>query len=198
MTSRTARVFVAVLAAASLAGTATADAHTSKFQKQVRAALRDCASSQNGSLKGHYSLKVLQAAFNDVKAEQLQYTGCADVLQSAIRADSLGKPKPTHVATPPTGTATTPVHQTAIRPTVIRPGQKQIKGRVKKLASEGGMPLHLPTGQTGTPGTVTAHSASFLSGLPTPLLIVLAALLAAVLAVSGRAIQNVVRTRRSR
>jgi hypothetical protein len=190
MTSRTARVFVAVLVAASLAGTATADAHTSKFQKRVRAALRDCASSENGSLKGHYSLKVLQAALNDVKAEQLQYTGCADVLNSAIRADSLGKPKtPTH----PTGTATTPVHQT-----VIRPGQKQIKGRVKKLATDGGMPLRLPTGQTVTPGTVTAHSASFLSGLPTPLLIVLAALLAAVLAVSGRAVQNVVRARRSR
>jgi hypothetical protein len=193
MTSRTARVFVAVLAAASLAGTATADAHTSKFQKRVGKALHDCASSENGSLKGHYSLKVLQAALNDVKAEQLQYTGCADVLTSAIRADSLGKPKPTHVATHPTGTATTPVHQT-----VIRPGQKQIKGHVKKLATEGGMPLRLPTGETVTPGTVTAHSASFLSGLPTPLLIVLAALLAAVVAVSGRAIQNVVRARRSR
>src|ERR1700722_4687471 len=173
MTSRTARVFVAVLAAASLLGTATADAHTSKFQKRVRAALRDCASSSNGSLKGRYSLKVLQAALNDVKAEQLQYTGCADVLNSAIRADSLGKPKPTHVSHA-TGTATTPVHQT-----VIRPGQKQIKGRVKKLAHDGGMPLRLPTGQTVTPGTVTAHSASFLSGLPTPLLIVLAALLGA-------------------
>ncbi|HEY1775082.1 MAG TPA: hypothetical protein VGG41_02880 [Solirubrobacteraceae bacterium] len=193
MTSRIARVFVAVLAAASLVGTATADAHLSKFQKRVRAALRDCSSSSNGSLKGHYSLKVLQAAFNDVKAEQLQYTGCADVLTAAIRADTLGTPKPHHVTTHPTGTATTPV-----RKPVIRSGQKQIKSHVKKLSHEGGKPLTLPTGQTVTPGAVTAHSASFLSGLPTPLLIVLAALLAVVVAVGGRAIQNLVRARRSR
>ncbi len=49
-----------------------------------------------------------------------------------------------------------------------------------------------------TPGTVTAHSAGFLSTLPTALVIVLAALLAAVVAVAGRALQNVVRARRSR
>jgi hypothetical protein len=53
------------------------------------------------------------------------------------------------------------------------------------------------TGQTVTPGTVTDRSASFLSSLPTPLLIVLAALLATVLAVSARAITNLVRARRT-
>jgi hypothetical protein len=192
MTSRTARVFVAVLAAASLAGTATADAHTSKFEKKVYAALRDCANSENGSLKGHYSLKVLQTALKDVKAEPLQYTNCATVLTAAIRADTLGHPKTPSNPHNNTGRVTrTP------RPT-IRPAQKQIKSKVHKLTHEGGMPITLPTGENVTPGTVTAHSASFLSGLPTPLLIVLAALLAAVVAVSGRAIQNVVRARRSR
>jgi hypothetical protein len=44
---------------------------------------------------------------------------------------------------------------------------------------------------------VTVHSASFLSSLPTPLLIVIAALLAAVVAVGGRALHQLVRTRRS-
>jgi hypothetical protein len=51
-------------------------------------------------------------------------------------------------------------------------------------------------GQTVTPGTVTDRGASFLSSLPTPLLIVLAALLATVLAVSARSINNIVRSRR--
>jgi hypothetical protein len=196
MTSRLARAFVVVLAALLLAGTATAYAHQTKFQKRVQAALHDCANSNNGSLKGHYSLKVLQTAFKEVKAETIQYTGCADVLTAAIRADSLGTPKAPH-STNKDGRGGTPHTRPASKP-VIGPGQKEIQSRVDRLATEGGSSLTLPTGRTVTPGTVTARGASFLSTLPTPLLIVLAALLAAVVAVSGRALQNVVRTRRSR
>jgi hypothetical protein len=205
MTSRHARVFVAVLVAFSLAGTGTAFAHKKHkitlFQKQVFGALHDCANSSNGSLKGHYSLKVLQTALHDVKAEALQYTGCATVLIAAIRADTIGKPKApsSSTKTTHTGTATgtAPATKPARQP-VIHSRQKQIKSRVDKLGQEGGSPLTLPIGRTVTPGTVTAHSAGFLSTLPTALLIVLAALLAAVVAVSGRALQNVVRARRTR
>ena len=195
MTSRTTRVLVGVLAALCLAGTGTAFAHSKHFNKELRAALRDCASSRNGQMKGHYSLKVLQTALKDVKAEQLQYTGCADVLRAAITADSIGTPK-----TPSRHPTKTKNGSPATKPTgpVIHPQQKQIKNRVHRLAHEGGSSLTLPNGDTVTPGTVTAHSASFLSTLPTALLIVLAALLAAVVAVAGRAIQNVVRARRSR
>jgi hypothetical protein len=178
MTSRPARVFIAVLAAWFLAGSAVAYAHLSPFETKVEAALRDCSS--NDPLKGHYSLKVLQTALKDVKAEALQYTGCADVLIAAIHKQSLG-----------TVTKTT-------RPVIVKQGQKAIRRRVDRLQSEGGAPLTLPSGQTVTPGTVVTHSASFLSTLPTSLAIVLAALLAAVLAVSGRALHNVVRARRSR
>ena len=196
MTSRPARVFIAVLAALALAGPAVADAHTSSFNKQVYAALRDCSSTSTGSLKGHYSLKVLQAALKDVKAEALQYTGCADVLQAAIHKQSLGtpkpKPKPGHSVIPVRGQHVTPPSAR------VRHGQNQIKHRVDKLTAEGGQPVTLPSGQTVTPGVVTAHSASFLSTLPTPLVIVLAALLAAVVAVTGRALHQVVRARRSR
>jgi len=196
MTSRHTRVFVAVLVAFSLAGTATAYAHQSHFQKQVRAALHDCGNSNNGSLKGHYTLKVLQTALKEVKAQTIQYTGCADVLTAAIRADSLGKPKPPSSTNKGGRGGGSPPTKPASHP--IRPGQKEIQSRVDQLGKEAGSALTLPTGQTVTPGTVTAHSASFLSSLPTPLVIVLAALLAAVVAVSGRALQNVVRTRRSR
>ena len=191
MTSRLARVLIAVVVAWSIAGTAVAYARTSPFNKSVRAALRDCAS--NDPLKGHYSLKVLQTALKDVKAEALQYTGCADVLLAAIHKQSLGTPTHPSVNPQKTGRVTEPSHQV-----VVKKGQKAIKRRVDRLKSEGGAPLTLPSGQTVTPGTVTAHSASFLSTLPTPLLIVLAALLAVVVAVSGRALHNVVRARRSR
>jgi len=195
MTSRPARVLIAVLAAFCLAGTAVAYAHSSSFNKQLRAVLHDCANTRNGQLKGHYSLKVLQTALKDVDAEVDQYTGCADVLLAAIHKDSLGtpKPKPKPSVTPHRGKVTLPSSHP-----VVRHNQKQIKSRVDKLTAEGGQPLTLPSGQTVTPGVVTARSASFLSNLPTPLLIVLAALLAAVAAVSGRALHQVVRARRSR
>src|SRR5580698_832712 len=108
MTSRPARVVLAVLAAVLLTGTATAYAHTSKFEKQVEAALRDCANSQNGQLKGHYTLKVLQTALKDVKAEPLQYTNCATVLTAAIRADTLGHPRTPSNPHNDTGRVSTP------------------------------------------------------------------------------------------
>ena len=198
MTSRPARVFIAVLAAWSLAGTAVAYAHSSSFSKQVSAALHDCANpTKTGSMRGHYSLKVLQTALKDVDAEADQYTGCADVLEAAIHKDSLGAPKPK----PKPGPVVTPVKGQKGPPSshgVVHHNQKQIRNRVDKLTAEGGQPLTLPSGQTVTPGVVSARSASFLSNVPTPLVIVLAALLAAVVAVSGRALHQVVRTRRSR
>jgi hypothetical protein len=196
MTSRPTRVLIGVLVAFCLTGTAVADAHTSAFQKRVNAALHDC--STNDPLKGHYSLKVLHKALSDVKAETIQYTGCADVLIAAIDKQALGTPKK-----PTPGRAITPIKtqkatKPASHPVVVNRGQKQIQSRVDKLQSEGGSALRLPSGQTVTPGVVTAHSAGFLSSLPTPLLIVLAALLAAVVAVGGRALQTLVRARRSR
>jgi hypothetical protein len=170
-------------------------AHSSSFNKQLRAVLHDCANTRNGQLKGHYSLKVLQTALKDVDAEVDQYTGCADVLLAAIHKDSLGAPKPK----PKPGRAVTPRRgQKATPSSHVRHNQKQIQSRVDKLTAEGGQPLTLPSGQPVTPGVVTARGASFLSTLPTPLLIVLAALMAAVVAVSGRALHQVVRARRSR
>ncbi len=137
-------------------------------------------------LVGHYSVKVLQAALRDLHTNSLQYTTCADALQNAIDSQ-LAKHK-SH----PRGRVTLPASGGPAKPTtnVV----KQRVGRVKKL---GGAPFLLPNGQSVTPGAVTVHSASFLSSLPTPLLIVIAALFAAVVAVGGRALHQLVRTRRS-
>jgi hypothetical protein len=188
MTSRWTRVVLAALVAWTIAGTAVAYAHSS-YPNTVNGALTDC--SNNDPLKGHYSLKVLQAALKQVKAQALQYTGCADALTAAIQAQSAGSPPPS--GTPERGKVTRPS-----APVYVRNGQKAIKSKVNHLQHEGGSSLTLPTGQTVTPGSVGARSASFLSSLPTPLLIALAALLAAVAAVGARALQTVVRARRSR
>jgi hypothetical protein len=187
MTSRWIRAFVAALALWAIFGTAVAYAG---YPNTVGGALHDC--SNNDPLKGHYSLKVLQTALKEVKAETLQYNGCADALLAAIQADSAGTPK-SHPITPVKGQVTRPT-----TPVIVHHGQKVISGKVHHLQHEGGSSLTLPTGQTVTPGAVGARSASFLSSLPTPLLIVLAALLAAVAAVGARSLQNVVRARRSR
>jgi hypothetical protein len=197
MPLRIVRIVTAVLATTLVMSVASADAKTKAHRHHnpdtVKAAEHDCAN--HDPLKGHYSLKVLQSALKDIKGQALQYTACADVLKQAIQAMSLGKPK--HPGSggpsPDRGTAS----RTATTPAATK-HHPQINKKIHHLRSEGnGNPVKLPSGSTVTPGAVTTRSASFLSSLPTPLLAVLAALLAAVLAVSARAIQNGVRARRN-
>jgi uncharacterized protein (DUF2237 family) len=177
-----ARLAAAALAAVLVFGATSADAAN---KNTVGAALHDCGQGHD-PLAGHYSVKVLQTALHDLHTNSLQYTTCADALQNAINSQ-LSRPR-THrggkVTLPGQGGPAKPTHNVV----------KQRVNRVKKL---GGAPFLLPSGQSVTPGAVTVHSASFLSSLPTPLLIVLAALLAAVAAVGGRALHQLVRTRRS-
>lgn len=155
------------------------------------AALRDCGAG-NDPLRGHYSVKVLQTALRDLQTNSLQYTTCADALENAINAQfAARKHKPTG------GTRKPPSTGPAVPPPATKASPPPTKRLIERLNAEGGRPFMLPTGQTLTPGAVTSGSASFLSGLPTPLVIVLAVLLAAVLAVAGRTLNRIVRTRRS-
>ena len=188
MSSRLARA-LAVCAFALLVAAPSAFAHS--YPDTVGSALHDCGAGHD-PLKGHYSLKVLHKALKDVKGESLQYTNCATILQQAINADSVGKRPPP--SPPPVKGKVTRPHP----PVYVSHPAAVAKHRIKQLEHGAGGPVKLPSGEVVTPGAVTGSGASFLSSLPTPLLAVLAALLAAVLAVSGRAIQNVVRTRRSR
>jgi hypothetical protein len=187
MSSRLARALAVGVSALLLVGASSAFA----YSNTVDSALHDCGSGHD-PLKGHYSLKVLQKALKDVKAEPLQYTNCSTILQQAINADSLGKRK-TSGPRPVKGKVTRP-HA----PVYVHQSASVAKHRIQQLEHGAGAPVKLPGGALVTPGAVTGGGASFLSSLPTPLLAVLAALLAVVLAVSGRAIQNVVRARRSR
>jgi hypothetical protein len=181
--TRWTQVVAAALAAAMIAFPATASAHKPKYTNTTGSALRDC-SAGHYPLKGHYTIKVLQAALKKLDTGTLQYTNCADVLTHTIAQLELaarGKGR-AHTA----GSVTLPGRASNV-----------IKSRLHALKKSGSLPVILPGGQTVTPGVVTARSSSLLSSLPTPLLIVLAALLATVLAVSARAINNLVRTRRT-
>ena len=182
MTRVYARLAAAALFAVLVFGATSADAAN---KNTVTAALHDCGQGHD-PLVGHYSVKVLQAALHDLHTNSLQYTTCADALQNAINSQ-LAKPKP-H----PRGRVTLPGRGGTVKPT-----PNLVKQRVSQVKKLGGAPFVLPSGQSVTPGAVTVHSASFLSSLPTPLLIVLAALLAAVVAVGGRALHQLVRTRRT-
>ena len=180
MTRVYARLAAAALFAVLVFGATSADAAN---KNTVTAALHDCGQGHD-PLVGHYSVKVLQTALHDLHTNSLQYTTCADALQNAINSQ-LAKPKPR-------GRVTLPGRGGTAKPT-----PNLVKQRVSRVKKLGGAPFLLPNGQSVTPGAVTVHSASFLSSLPTPLLIVLAALLAAVVAVGGRALHQLVRTRRS-
>ena len=176
------RVAAVAMAAVLVFGATTASA---AYKNTATAALKDCGAGHD-PLAGHYSVKVLQTALRELRTNSLQYTTCADALQNAINA-ALAQPKARH------GKVTLPRRGGP----AIKPTPDIVKQRVNRVKSIGGAPFRLPSGQSVTPGTVTVRSASFLSSLPTPLLIVLAALLAAVVAVGGRALQQVVRARRS-
>ena len=184
MTRVSARLVAAALAAVLILGTSTAVA---AYKNTPSQALRDCSAGHD-PLVGHYSVKVLQTALHDLHTNSLQYTTCADALQNAIDSE-LAKPKSgagSHGRVTLHGRGGSGKSPPGI-----------VKQRVNSVKKLGGAPFLLPNGQSVTPGAVTVRSASFLSSLPTPLLIVLAALLAAVVAVGGRAIHQLVRTRRS-
>jgi hypothetical protein len=184
MTRVHARLVAAVLAAVLVFGATTA---TAAYKNTPGQALRDCGAGHD-PLRGHYSVKVLQQALKDLHTDALQYTTCADALHNAIRS-LLTVPPKGHHNVHPRGKVTLPGHGGTAKatPALVK----------KRIDAQGSAPFLLPSGQSVTPGAVTVRSASFLSGLPTPLLIVLAALLATVLAVSARAIHQLVRTRRS-
>ncbi|MGD1049977.1 MAG: hypothetical protein ABR947_02775 [Solirubrobacteraceae bacterium] len=184
---RRARLVVAALAVALLV--ALPQAASAAYKNTPAAVLKDCGAGHY-PLKGHYTIKVLQEALKRLDSYGAQYTNCGDVITETINHLELA-PHPTSTArgTHPRTSRGNQDNTRGSTPKVVRP---------KNLKQGAGLPVVLPgTNQTVTPGEVTASGASFLSSLPTPLLAILAALLAVVLAVSARAINNIVRTRRS-
>ncbi len=192
MTSVRARVVTAALVAVLLVVPASALAKT-RYPDTPKGALNDCGDG-NYPMKGHYTIKVLQQALKEQVAYKLQYTNCATILTQTIhKLELTARHSGGGSSNARSGRATQGAHSGA-HSSVADP----IKKRIHSLKSGGGSPVLLPlSGQTVTPGTVSARGSTFLSSLPTPLLIVIAVLLASVLAVGARAINNVVRTNRT-
>jgi hypothetical protein len=192
MTRVYARVLGLTVVAMLVIGPATAGAahKAHRYPDTPTGALNDC-NAGHYPLKGHYTIKVLQQALKRLGPGTLQYTNCADVLTKTIdKLELAARHKAAGGSAHPRGSAT--------RGRRTGKAASAAKQKLHKLKAEGSSPILLPaTGQTATPGTVTNRGASFLSNLPTPLLIVLAVLLATVLAVSARAINTFVRARRT-
>jgi hypothetical protein len=193
MTRVRARVVTVALVAVLAAVPATALAKHSAYPDTPKGALNDCGNG-NYPMKGHYTIKVLQQALKEIVAYKLQYTNCATILKDTIDKLELTARRQASgggTSNPHSGLGTQGTHGGHSS------GANPIGNKLQKLKTGGGSPVLLPgSGQTVTPGTVAARGSSFLSNLPTPLLIVIAVLLATVLAVGARAINNLVRTQR--
>jgi hypothetical protein len=167
--NRRLRLIAALLAATSLAIAAPASADVGET------IIQRCTHGQ--SLAG-FSQSAYKQALKELSADAEEYTDCAAQIRQAQLAAAGGGGGGAAV---PVAIAATPGEQRAI----ARAGTHAGAGPVKV----GAQLIH--------PGVVHANVASALSTLPTPLLALIAFLLAAVLAVAGSALRNRIRARRS-
>ncbi len=157
------------------------------YPNTPKGAVKDCGAGHD-PLVGHYTVKVLQQALRSLTTSSREYTTCDQALNNAIRALLAGhRPKPG--STGPTGPSTGVTGST-------KPAKDPIKSKIANAVASGGKPRGV-SGLTLTPGAITTRSTGFLNSIPTSILIVLAALLAAAAAFGGLALRNVVLKRRS-
>ncbi len=120
-------------------------------------------------------------ALKDISATTEEYSECGQLIRAAQAAAAQGQRSSG-------GAGSTPL---TTQPVAASPAeQKAISGAVQT----GGEPVSLG-GATVHPGVVHADVASAFSTLPTPLLVLIAFLLACLLAFGGRAVQKRVRGR---
>ena len=157
------------------------------YPNTVQGALHDCGAGHD-PLMGHYTVAVLHQALKSLTTSNSEYTTCAQALDAAIRA-LLGKG--TH---PAKGASGPPDAKGATGPKPgLLPGVVKIASAVQNGRGQRGVSGGIP----GTAAAIVTRNAGFLSSIPTPILIVLAALLAAAAAFGGLALRNLVRARRS-
>ena len=187
MTRYALRLALAAVAVTVVLGSATAYAG---YPDTPKGAQHDCGAGHD-PLVGHYSAAVLTTALATLSGSDAEYTNCSDALKNALRAlinrkhhSGGGSGHPSKGGTHRTTTGT---HTVAPPPL--------IKKTLHAARAEGSRPQNI-NGITVTPGVV-ANSA-FLNTIPTPLLVVLIALGAILLAVSAYLLRTFVRARRTR
>jgi hypothetical protein len=186
MTRSALRCALAALVAAVALGTATAYA---AYPNTPAGAQKDCGAGHD-PLVGHYSVSVLQRALATLPGSDAEYTNCVDALRNAIRAALDHKKGSTGGG----GTHKSGGGTTGSSGPTISPPSSVIRKTLHIASIEGRRPRTIG-GVTVTPGAVA--SSGFLNSIPTPLLVVLAALAAILLGVSAYMVRTFVRARRS-
>jgi hypothetical protein len=153
-------------------------AHHKKVPAAVAQVWSDC--THHNSLQGHYSAKVLEQALADLPTDDKEYSLCADEIQNA-EAQGVG------------GSHRLPSASSSEQQNLA----KNAASLLKRAQDAGDASLDLG-GRRIAAGTIALRGSSFLSDLPTPLLIVLAMLFALASVPFVLRIHRLVRARRPR
>jgi hypothetical protein len=171
------RVTLAVAATLLLALAAAAPAGASEATKILEA----CS---NGTQPTGYSQQAYSQAIKQMPPELAEYTDCPDLIHKAQLAGAAGS----HGG--PGGSGGSGAAATVVAPPT--PSEQHTLESVPRASAP---PVHLD-GEVIHPGVVHVDIASALSTLPTPLLALLAFLLACALLLLGRAVRHRVRAHR--
>jgi hypothetical protein len=139
----------------------------------------------HGESVSGYTVKQYQRALSDMPTEMIEYTGCAEVIEQAELAAAAHRG--TTGGGQGAGTGAPPgVCGPAVEPT---PAQEHI---LEATRHEHPAPIRLGGGSGGTvqPGVVHPDLASATSDLPTPVLAVIALVLAGLLLLAGKEIKE--------
>ncbi len=163
----------ALLALAPAAASAKTKKPPRKLPTAVAALINDCL-VHDGVLTHHYSATLLKDALADLPTDIAEYTTCADAIRQAELAE--------------------------IAPARNLPGgdgDKDAQSKLDQGEKLGGKPVDLD-GHNVAVGAVVLHGGSLLDTLPTPLLLVLVALIAIAGVPLTQAARRLVRARRAR
>jgi hypothetical protein len=134
----------------------------------------------HGQSLGGFSQRAYRQALQELPTEVEEYSDCANLIRRAELAAA--------------GKGTGGESGAAVTPIPVTPAERNSLNRASKLGSA---PVRVG-GEIVRPGVIHAGIASALNSLPSPLLAILAFLLACALALAGRAVRNGVRAHRSR
>src|SRR5665213_1532082 len=166
-----------IVASLALVAAAPGVAYAKGYPNTAKGAVKDCGAGHD-PLVGHYTVAVLRKALASLTTSSREYTTCDQSLNNAISALlARGRHPPKSGSTGPGKGATGSV-------------KDPITVRIADAVARGSKPRGVNGGLTVTPGAITTRSTGFLSSIPTPILVVLAALLAAAAAFGGLALRN--------
>ncbi len=169
------RLALALAVALALAFPVTASANASEVTKIYEA----CG---NGTVPTGYSQQAYSQAIKEMEPFLAEYSACPDLIHKAQLASAAG----------PRGAGTSNPSETGT--TAVAPPTPTEQHTLESIPHASAPPVRVG-GEVIHPGVVHVNLASAFNTLPTPLLALLAFLLACALMVVGRVLRNRVRTR---